>query len=281
MRNTWNFLLLLLLGGMATSCQDVIDIDSGFARSQLAVEGWVYDETLTQRIRLSRTQQYFDASRPAGVEGAIIDLYENDSLVGTYESVPGEPGNYRLQNFSGSVGNVYTVDIKVAEGGRYTASSIMKRVPPIDSMPYEFVEGSTFQPDPGYFVELFAVDPVGVGDFYRFTVSRNGEKYDGTDNINVFDDLNTDGIPFIPPVRIGLNPEPFQLGDSIVFTIESLDAGAYRFWIEAGIQINNQGLFSEPIANIFTNVKNVDPNGVPAVGYFGASAVSRQGITIR
>ncbi len=71
-------------------------------------------------------------------------------------------------------------------------------------------------------------------------------------------------------------------GDTIAVDLLSIDGEQWRFLKEMDIQLNNTGLFANPIANIRGNITNTDANSkVQAVGCFGMARVSRAGVRIK
>jgi hypothetical protein len=63
--------------------------------------------------------------------------------------------------------------------------------------------------------------------------------------------------------------------------IHSLTVAAFTYLTEVSIQTNRPGGFSElfatPLANVSSNVFNVNTNGRRAVGFFNVAAVSSAG----
>jgi hypothetical protein len=174
----------------------------------------------------------------------------------------------------------------------------MNRVPEVDSISFRFEEGNEFFPD-AYFAGVFARDFQGPGDTYWIKAWKNGEYLNLPGEINIAYDAGgspgatVDGIPFIQPIRDGINPfdqdenddflPPFEPGDSVYVEIHSLNYDSYIFLNEVAIQTNRPGgfaeLFAQPLANVSTNIQvsNEMPNATKAIGFFTVSAVSSAG----
>ncbi|NJO68099.1 MAG: hypothetical protein HC830_01435, partial [Bacteroidetes bacterium] len=75
---------------------------------------------------------------------------------------------------------------------------------------------------------------------------------------------------------------PYSVGDSLYVEINSLSQEAFDFLTELVIQTDRPGgfgeLFSTPIANVPTNLRNANPNGSKAVGFFNVAAVEHSEI---
>jgi cobyrinic acid a,c-diamide synthase len=71
------------------------------------------------------------------------------------------------------------------------------------------------------------------------------------------------------------------VGDSVYVEIHSITPEAFNFLNQVVIQIDRPGGFSElfaaPLANVSTNISNMNSNGKPVVGFFCVSAVSTAG----
>jgi hypothetical protein len=65
--------LSFLLAFSIFSCADVIDLDANFEESELVVDAWITQESTTQSIFLSLTQDYYQATTPPPVTNACIE----------------------------------------------------------------------------------------------------------------------------------------------------------------------------------------------------------------
>jgi hypothetical protein len=172
----------------------------------------------------------------------------------------------------------------------------MGRVPPIDSVTFFLEEDDLFQPG-SYLAEFWADDPAGTGDTYWIRAFKNGQILNKPSEISVAFDAgfsnggNFDGITFIPPLRTSINPfeenendevvSPYIIGDSVYVELNSITEEAFNFLSEVRIQTDRPGGFSElfaaPIANVPTNIRNINVNGRTALGFFNVAAVSGAG----
>ncbi|MCS6974969.1 MAG: DUF4249 domain-containing protein [Cyclobacteriaceae bacterium] len=288
-----------LFGLVSTSCESVIYPDLPEAEAQLVIDAWVNNKEEPQWIRLSKTQPYFENTLPPPVSGALIRIEgsdgseyifsESDTLAGAYVWVPG--AGERL----GMNGVIYTLTVE-AEGEIYTAVTRMGRVPVIDSITFRVERGNQFVDDL-YLAEFWAVDPVGFGDTYWIRAYKNGVLLNKPSEIILAYDAGfsrggrLDGVPFIAPIRRGVNPfeqdergrflSPYVPGDSVYVELHSLSEASFDFLTLVSLQTNRPGGFSElfatPLSNVTTNLVNINPNGKKALGFFNVAAVSGSG----
>ena len=285
-----NILFLALVLFLA-SCEDVIEVETGFEESQLVVDAWLDNMDRKQTIRLTQSQDYFDSNFSRGVQGAEVNLVVNgertieftETAPGDYSWTPGSAGEI------GVVGDAYELEIKVG-GEIFSGRSEMKRVPRIDSIAQVFEEEQLGIPE-GIYAELFATDFVGTGDTYWVRTWKNDTLLNKPLEILVIWDStfdsgsDLDGVQFIFPIRRGINPipddfdsiddlpPPYAPGDSIYVELHSITNDAFRFWSIAQEQMINgeNGIFALPVANTRGNVFNQNSNE-RVLGFFNVSA---------
>lgn len=283
------------------SCETVIDPDLQDAPQVLVVDAWINTNPGPQVIKLSQTQPYFDSRTPAGASGAVVTVVnetedrsfsfvEDNSSKGTYRWVPAAP-----TELVGKTGDLFSLRITYGND-QFISAANLGRVPQVDSITFTFEEGSAFFPD-SYQAEFWAKDPEGPGDTYWIKAYKNDTLLLKPGEINIAYDAgftaggNFDGVEFIPPIRFAINPfdtdendvflSPYDLGDSVYVEIHSISPAAFNFLNEVVIQIDRPGgfaeLFASPLANVSTNISNINPNGRKAVGFFNVAAISGNG----
>ncbi|HAI76698.1 MAG TPA: DUF4249 domain-containing protein [Microscillaceae bacterium] len=271
--------IALLFLSIFAACQRPVDVKLDTGAPQVVVDGMVTNHSDTQRIRLTTTAAYFDNTPTPPIRGAVVQVRDNAGNTFNFTELATEPGTYANFNMRGQIGRTYFLTIQL-QGETYQANSNLKRVPPIDSLTQEFRKARLGSPE-GYYLLFWARDLPGVGDNYRFRVFRNGVLFNKPTNIQAWDDENTDGLLFIPPIRNSFNPfqgEPnaYAIGDVVTAEIQSLDSAALRYFQILRQQTTNGGIFSNPISNVPTNISNTNPNGRKAVGFFYATAITKQ-----
>ncbi|MFT5748358.1 MAG: hypothetical protein ACI9XO_004662 [Paraglaciecola sp.] len=289
---------LLIFAFTIVSCEDEIDINVEPLTEQLVVDAWLTNQAGSQTISLSMTQPYFDNNLPEGLSGATVMVTSSTGTV--FEFLEAEKGQYvwtpAANETLGEVGTDYGLQITL-DGEDYGSLSTMNRVPPIDSITYEFRDDETFGPD-GIYAEFFARDPIGGGDTYWVKTFKNGVFLNKPGEINLAFDAgfseggSVDGLIFITPIRESINREPdpdteddgdvapWAVGDEIRVELHAINNDAFYFLVTAQRQITNgnNGIFSEPVINTTGNIFRED--GEQVLGMFNVAAVSEMAVEI-
>ncbi len=275
-----NLLYIIFSVLVFTSCEDVIDVSLDQGETLLVVDGRITDEQKRHSIRLSTTAPYFDSIQTPIVSGAIVQLSIFNSAnqiisIDTLEEQIGT-GIYLTDNIKGETNYRYALRIE-AMSETYTAESILRRVPEIDSLTYEYKEARG-PLEAGYYVYFHGPELPGIGDNYLFRISRNGKEYTRPNQIYFASDELVDGS-YIG--KIDVTPEPFELGDTIKVQNYSISSDQYQFYLELSTQVNNGGIFASPPANVRTNIRNINTNRKKAVGYFSANGTRSISVIIK
>jgi hypothetical protein len=254
------------------------------------VEANLTNQNTAQQIILSRSQDYFDQSAAPKLGGAQVTV--SDTLGNQFSFVEkvAQSGIYvweptAKQPTIGMAGTTFTLNVKW-QSETLTAKAKMNRVPPIDSILYQYDEatgrqGANDSPKNGYDAQFYARDIRGSGDCYRVKTYRNGVLFNDPINLTLVYDAGfqkgamTDGLMFILPIRRSISPSLYLENDKIRVEIWSISEDQFNFYSQARLELNNAGLFSRPAANIPTNIKNTNPaSKLQGTGWFGVSAVS-------
>ncbi len=269
------FLVFILVLLVFTGCEDVIDVKLDQGEALLAVDGWVTSQPGPYKIRLTTTAPYFTNAAIPQVRGALLVITDSEGMSDTLKE--SEPGTYVTQKLRGKIGNSYTLVIKT-NGEQYTAQTQIKRVPAIDSITVKYQKESPFFETDGYYAYYHGPEPQGVGDFYRFKIFRNDTLLDKPGDLIFAEDKLVDGN-YIGDLQ--MNEKGFRKGDRIRGETWTITQDTYQYYVELSAQINNGGLFSNSPANVRTNIRNMNPKGKKAVGWFGGAGVSSLEITIQ
>lgn len=286
------------------SCDDVINVDTGTADAILNVDAWINNKPEAQVINLTFTQDYFDnESLPPGVTGATVTVTDDAGRVYTFtEDTVSKDGAYRWTPEAGEtigdIGTAYTLDVYY-NGETFVATSRMGRVPPIDSITFSKQDMGGPQDDEDFYdAEFWAKDIIGRGDTYWIRAYKNGILLNKTSELDIAYDAaqsagsEFDGVTFIAPIRTGMNANDededdmpvssIDPGDSIYVEIHSVTLASFNYLNEVIDQTDRAGGFAElftstPLANVSTNLVNLDGNGSAVVGFFNVAAVSGLG----
>lgn len=290
MRNLTRFIYFSFAIIFFCSCEEIVTLDSPKFDHFLVVQSTLTDQKGPQEIYLSQSQNYFDNSEPIVISGANVEVTDNEGNKYAFLENPAKKGAYvwtpkNEVDVLGKVGRTYQLAVKWS-GESFSSVSKMYRVPPIDSILYEYSDALGRQsgedkPKKGYDAQFFARDPMGTGDCYRVKFYRNGVLYNGTNNLTIMYDANfqkgaqADGLLFILPVRRSISPQLYLENDKIRIELYSISEDQFNFYSQARQELNNAGLFSRPAANIPTNVINTNPSSkIQGAGWFGVSAMS-------
>ena len=267
-------LLFLMLGIIAASCTERIDVELDDTYTRLVVDGQLTgDSTETHTIILTESTSYFYNQPPPPVTNANVSVKGDDgSSILLSEQ---DPGVYLLpEGFKSKIGVNYSLDIdleKEIDGHiKYTASS---STPSIGDTVYI---GLQYQPDWGekgyYVVQCYYWDPLGP-NWYMFDIYKNDTLL--TDTISekqVVDDTFYDG-GFTNGIGVGYldqsrKDQVLKPGDVISFRASSITEGYANFIWEVQDEVSfSTPLFSGPPANVVGNLSD------GAIGYFTSYSV--------
>jgi hypothetical protein len=291
--------VLLLLASGLYSCEMVINPDLESADPVFVVDAWITNAPAPQVVRLMKSQPYFDKSLPPGVTGASVMIQGSDGSSYTFTEDAGEKGKYVWTPAPGitfgEAGREYTLTIN-AGGETLTSTTRMGSVPPIDSITFSFEPGNDLVAD-WYLAEFWAVDLPEFGNTYWIKSYQNDTLLNKPSELNLAYDAAFSksgafsGVTFIAPIRTGINPfdqdsrgnivSPFEVGDSVYVEVHSLSEASFTFLTQVAIQTDRTGgfaeLFATPLANVSTNITNVNSSGTKAVGFFNVASVSGLG----
>ena len=295
-KSIFNGLIAVLAVTLFSGCEDVIKVDVINNSPKIVVDAFVNNQLDTQTIRLTRSIGYFDSTgkEPAitNAQVAVVDQttaipklfvfkYAND---GKYQFLPNP-----VTGDTFSVGHDYAL-LVVVDKDTLVSFSRLNPTTVIDSLHLVDVEGNGPPINTtGKYVELYANDRVGQGDFYWIKTFRNDSFSNSINQLNISADMgNTsngqDGKLFIYPVRynqVNDFSRSYKTGETVRLEIHSINALVFG-WFNLVINENrNGGLFATPPANIFSNVFSFNPKKkVPVGGCFCMSAVCSASVTI-
>lgn len=282
------FLIPIML--LFSSCEKVIDIDLKLGAPQIVVDAFINNLPETQVIKLTSSSEYFKNSPSPAVLGATVTLI-NEKTGQKFPFIDSNNnGNYsRAFNAKDSLMrlyNKYSLSI-IHNGDTLTAQSQLNPVPAIDSLTYEYKTGLSEKQN-GYFASFWAIDIPNRTDFYWIKSFRNDKLINEPKYLNFawdasFEGWQSDGNQFFGFTRQAVTPfdKPFLLNDKVKVQIYSINEPTFRFINLAKTQLNNEGLFATPPANLKTNIINKNSRSpIKPVGWFVVSAVSEKVITI-
>jgi len=297
-------LVALLLIGMI-ECEEPISLDSGPGTERLIVEGMITDEPGPYTVTLSTTAAYAFGSEGVNLffDGAEITIFDSEGNSELLRQV--SPGTYQTSAFGiiGVIGRSYWIQIVTPRGTEFVSDpEPMVSGPIMDDLYAEFVEQTDFNLA-GHQVYIDIEDPPESRNFFRYEwdglyqysslgdvavlcpttcwQTESGKApVDGGVGINTLSDLRVNGnrITKHPIVLV-----PYFSRDQYIVRVKQfiLTQGAFEYWEVLQNQLENTGgVFDTPPANINGNIKNKTNPEIPAIGYFGASSVQTEFLTI-
>jgi hypothetical protein len=293
-----NAFIILVITAMTllSGCEDVIQVNVINKSPKIVVDAFVNNHIDTQTIRLTRSIGYFDSTGKEPVinnaQVAIVDQSASFPKLfvfkyaynGKYQFVPNQTTGDTF-----TVGHDYAL-LVVVDKDTLVSFSRLNPTTVIDSLHLVDVVGNGPPINTtGKYVELYANDRVGQGDFYWIKSFRNDTFSNSINQLNISADMgNTsngqDGKLFIYPVRYNQVNDflrSYKTGETVRLEIHSINAVVFA-WFNLVINENrNGGLFATPPANIFSNVISFNPNKKVSVGgCFCMSAVCSASVTI-
>lgn len=281
---TQYFLLFLLT--LLSGCLEEIQLDYRTEEGILVVDGLITNEPPPYSISLSYTGIFESTRRPPDetvVTGAKVTVTDDDGGEVEFFQVPEKGGLYLTRDFNyrGIQGRTYTLKIILPDGRIYvSAPEKLLPVSEIDSISSEFANiPNTYHPDGlRVFVEIPEEE---INSYYRWSASSivikkdNCFVYNFGQEIPILDrrvegkSIKRQEIYFSPLYTVG--PQYLEVAQY------SLTLEAYQFWKLFNEQRNRTGSIFDPIPSpVQGNVSNPDdPNDI-ALGFFGASSVSRK-----
>ncbi len=287
------YIAIIAALGLFAACEDEVTIDPGFESAQDVVDAWITTEPGVQTIRLSQTQSFFTGTNPPGISGAEVRVCVNRAVPQCYRFEDQGDGRYEYEVGFGEsladVGEQLGLFIELPSGKTITSATEVFRTARIDSLTFDFEE-EQLGLDSGFYAQLYAVDEVGIGDFYMVRTTVNDTFSNRIEELVLVADgafspgTSSDGIPFIFPLRTAINRQDTDgivavvPGDSFMVEVWSLSPAAFFFLDEARTQIQNgeSQLFSLPVSNVRGNVVDA-ASGEPVIGFFNVAKVARIG----
>jgi Domain of unknown function (DUF4249) len=284
-----------------TSCEDVVSVDTPNNEQKLVIDAQLNDGVGPQKIKVMVSQAYFDNTAPIPATGAVVKVTDNEG--NKFEFIQKKSNDIPTIYFEwlpkagekfGKIGNTYTLEVDF-KGENYKASTLMARVPKIDSLVFAFKDNSALPGGDantvkkGYRPEFFARDPIGLNDCYFLkgvSYNKKDNKWNQDSELAVYDaafqpGARADGLVFILPVRRSIAPKLLSEGDSIRVELYSISPAHYDFLRSAAQDAGNQGLFATPPANFPSNLINSNSKSTKkALGWFSASGLSKMQVVI-
>ncbi|MCP1385434.1 DUF4249 domain-containing protein [Runella salmonicolor] len=306
-RNRYNkFILASVLSVLFVSCIREIDLALRVEKPVLVVDGMITNEAPPYNVKLTYTGVYEASNRineNQAVSGARVSITDDQGLKTQLEQVLEEPGKYQTNDpqYWGRVGRSYTLTVELPNGEVYESSpEKLMAVPEIDKLYSEFTENGSGDQRVGYNVFLDAKDPKDAPNYYRWQAigyrmrlatgvlnpfsgaMENKQCWQSfkKETIDIETDVDFDGNTI--QKRLMLYSPAYSNGQYLIeVTQMSLSREVYQFWRRMNEQLTRTGSIFDPLPSpVEGNISlKTNPNKL-ALGYFGASAVSKKRLII-
>jgi hypothetical protein len=265
--------LVLLMAVLASSCEDVIDVDLDNAPPKLVVEAAINWKKGTvgnqQKIKLTTTTGFYSNAIPI-VSGATVSIKNSANVVFTFSEMANS-GEYNCTTFVPIINETYTLTI-ISNGNTYTATETLKAVTSITKIVQNNKGGFT-----GTDVEIktFYQDPPTETNYYLYKYMYSNQV---KSNFYVDQDEFFNGNEFF---SISQN-DNLKKDDTIEVSHFGISKAYYNYMsILVSIAGNNGGgPFQSPPATVRGNVMNTTDTANYPLGYFSLSEVDIKKYTV-
>ncbi len=254
--------LLVCFMSILTECQKVINIDLNSASPQTVVQGnlFSFGGLSGDSVQLSQTVNFSEPNSFPPITDALVIISDN---AGNIDTLP-ETGSgiYTSSKIKDIPGRTYSLYIS-ANGKTYTSISTMPAPVNIDTI---YVQKSIFGKNLQITVKW--TDPAGIPNYYRL-IKKINNTISTADYVT--DDELEDGKVITFPLFGGDN-DSLRVGDSVRVYLESIDKGAYDYFISLDDASGSPGDVAP--ANPQSNISN------NALGYFSAGSITSKSIIV-
>ncbi len=257
------------------SCEEIMHIEfKGDSKKNLVVEGEITTDTMTHKVILSYTGDYFKKQPRDPATGATVTVTDgatvfklNEIQAGIYATNP---------DVYGIPGKSYTLHVVLPDGREYTGTDQLAYCADFDSI-VQTDNYKHFGPPGsnlfGYDVLFFGQEPASSADNYMFLLYLNDTLYTDTIFEAAFVSDEYFNGSYINELPLFYIPEADFKGDSMKVTLEmrSISTTYYDYLVGLMLETVWRGSpWDGPPANVPSNISN------EARGYFRASDIKRK-----
>lgn len=269
---------IILFAGCTESADINTYVNSTGVTPVLIVDAEITTDTMAHHVTLTKSSNVTNSLPIHVFSNAIVSITDGTHVFNLKES-PQKPGTYFTDStVYGIPGNTYTLNISnidlLGNGvfESFTASSIMKKINPIDSIHIQFFNSTV------WIIDLYSQDIGGGLDYYlpkaylnNILLTDSIHKYSPADNIG-FNGQYYDGFQAIR-LNEKITENILKPGDKVTLELDGITEGYYNFIYAFLSQYNPKiPLFSGPSANLPTNIYPQNQ----AAGFFAVYSVQRK-----
>jgi len=260
------FLIFLVSCTTLVSCEKVIDIELKDAEKKYVVEAILADEPGTAMVLLSQTRNFSDNNDFEEISNATVTITDDEGIVTALRET--SAGKYENGSLTGKTGKSYSLKVLI-NGSDFTATSTIPEKVNMDSL---FITDDDLFGESKKTANVQYIDPVGLGQNYRFIQYVNGVK---EKSLFIRNDDYSDGNESIVTLRtFGDEEDEMKTGDVVEVDMLCIDPAIYKYWysFESGGASGdaNSASPANPVSNIMGG----------AIGYFSAHTIQRKMIIV-
>ncbi|MFB9076307.1 DUF4249 domain-containing protein [Flavobacterium procerum] len=267
-------ILIVFIGLLLTSCEDVITVDLDTASPRLVIDASIDWQKNTagneQKIVLSTTTGYYSPDFPT-VAGALITVTNTSDTVFEFVENPGT-GEYICNNFIPVIGETYNLKI-VLNGETYTASETFTAVPKIEDTVDQNNKGG------------MAGDEIEITFYYQdnadqtnYYLNRVTQPHRAFADLEVEDDEHSNGNM----MQESYSHEDFKPGDQVDIKLYGISRSYYNYMYKLILASGNGGSpFPTTPSAVRGNIVNQTDSKNFAFGYFRLAEVDSKSYVIK
>lgn len=270
-----NYILYTCLLLPLFSCEEIMDVHlTGDSLKNLVVEGSITTDTLSHKVILSYTGDFFEKPEKEMATGAKVTISDGNITYMLHEDADGV--YVTDDTVHGVIGKTYTLHIVLTDSSSYSATDFLNPCTDFDSIS----QSENYNSDPtgtenlyGYDVLFHGKEPEPAGDYYLFLVYKDNVLYSDTiTEVTFSDDQFINGI-YVTDTKVYSIREIDLQDDPALITLEMLSVNRqfYEFMTALMLETVWKGSpWDGPPANVPGNITN------GGRGYFRASDVKRR-----
>jgi hypothetical protein len=269
---------LLTIVTLLPACEEPMDVKfNEEGTKKLIVEGSITTDTIPHRVILSWSSDFFSNDSAQMVTNAILSITDGVKIFNLSEKIPGvyftEPSVYGVPD------KTYSLNITLQDGRKFSASDKIVSLPEVDSVTVR--DTSLYMgPDKGdvsgYAILYFGLEKPEPGDYYLWNLYINDTIFNKYYWNSTFTDDKFVNGSYIHDFMVYFIEKPDLKKDTNAIVLETLSItkNYYNFLTDSNQETVWRGSpWDAPPANISTNV-------VDGAGFFKASAVKRNRVTL-
>lgn len=251
---------------LATSCEDVIELDLKSTEPRVVIDAVLDGSDGTLTVRCSETVDFYNNNIANPITGALITLSNHTDKSYTIGEV--EPGLYVMEGYEITSNLEYTLDV-IIDDVTYTATAVA----PFPSIIQEVVVLPIDIQGPPDTISFYTInagwfDVADIENYYRVILYQNGLREENTYSL-INDKENDGGLLYYSTLANGLD-----VGDEISIELLSIDKEMYQYFEQVS-DMQSNGFSAAAPYNPTGNFSN------DILGYFGICYSNKKEVVVQ